>query len=688
MTIVPATIVVLERSKYLRSKFANIATTNQKRSRRIMLRVVRYSKAALNALINPITVSVGLGLVTRSFLYVTKTQLHPIIDNFAQILGSACVGTALFSIGLSMYGKTLLGEDWRESVFIVITKQVFFPSFIYGLLCLSEKIPFIGKYPAKYLSIAYLLTMLPPAQILNVISTEYNVATSQVSSSLVFGGLASFVTIYISFTCLSIPAKDLFTPLHWISNTHLVNSIRSVTTLMGVLSMLCCVWTILPSFFSNKYRNSTRRLIVALSVSQFVSSFSFFMLGHWPELTSIPTPWCKFQGFLLQFSALASHCWYFIIALHLFVMLVCAIKVPKVVEFGYHVLVWGYALTTAIVILVGRGYKSGGMAWCWIANPAEQFGFFYFPFMTFAFLAVSMMIILGCVLRYRSTHIFTTLPQSVVELRKQLIWKGITFAVLYVLIWMWGTIHRAQQLFDTEARRSSFVLFLLHSIFSSGQGIGTALVFSSGNEFLKEYSNFLEKVTNFWIRVWSKIRRACFGNASLSVVLSDPENNKGNNRHSIDSAAVYDSAEEDDADQEMVVITGPNAGSQYRRHHTGSVLQHATGSVILDQELLSSPMDAPTLSSTSFYSAPRVPGLGSLASMDYATDNSGEDSGHDSSTENTTTSNITIAGAAAARKKSYLWKDRRRFSSLRGGPFAVSNMHPQQQQQQPNDQQQ
>jgi hypothetical protein len=185
-------------------------------------------KIILRSYLNPITLPVICGFLLNIFFYYTKigirSNISIIFGNFFGILGKTSIGLALFSLGMSMYGKQFFGESITVTLVLIILKQIVNPLVCY----LLNKIPIaLGVVYSDSLERAgYLINMLPPAQVIYLLSVKYNVGYTEVTSTSLLGSLLSFPIIFISMSFFSFSIDQIFIPMSYVGRDDVKTTLK------------------------------------------------------------------------------------------------------------------------------------------------------------------------------------------------------------------------------------------------------------------------------------------------------------------------------------------------------------------------------------------------------------------------------------------------------------------------------
>jgi len=94
-------------------------------------------------------------------------------------------------------------------------------------------------------------------------------------------------------------------------------------------------------------------------------------------------PLCLFQGAAIQFSCVAIYCWLFLIAMHLFFVVVQKYQISQIMPYTWliHVFAWLTPTLATALPLIFLKFEDRGV-WCWVLhdeNGAWEIGAFYAP---------------------------------------------------------------------------------------------------------------------------------------------------------------------------------------------------------------------------------------------------------------------------------------------------------------------
>lgn len=142
---------------------------------------------------NPVLVASFGGIVFSLFAIPLPTP----VGNFLDLLASSAGPTALFALGLSLVGNSLLG-DFAEIAWQTVLKLVIHPLLVW--LAVSHVFT-IDPFWARS---AIILAALPTGSSIFIVAEKYNVATRRTSATVALSTALSVVTLSILFVALDV----------------------------------------------------------------------------------------------------------------------------------------------------------------------------------------------------------------------------------------------------------------------------------------------------------------------------------------------------------------------------------------------------------------------------------------------------------------------------------------------------
>ena len=142
---------------------------------------------------NPLLIASFLGI---SFSLLALPVYKP-VDNFLGLMAASAGPTALFALGLSLVGQSVLGHI-GEVAWLVVLKLIVQPLLTFLLVTyIFEMDPFWAKS-------AVLLSALPGATTVYVVAQQYNNYVQQASASILISTLFSLLSVTVVLVFLEI----------------------------------------------------------------------------------------------------------------------------------------------------------------------------------------------------------------------------------------------------------------------------------------------------------------------------------------------------------------------------------------------------------------------------------------------------------------------------------------------------
>jgi malonate transporter and related proteins len=134
--------------------------------------------------LHPLIIATALGVASAAARFEAPVAL----DRLMQFLQSAAAPCALFALGLTVALRPIRKLPWEVPIAVSI-KLIVHPAIV--LVLLSQ----LGNFADQWVYTAVLMAALPPALNAFVIARQYDCWVEQASSSVLFGTLASVVTL-------------------------------------------------------------------------------------------------------------------------------------------------------------------------------------------------------------------------------------------------------------------------------------------------------------------------------------------------------------------------------------------------------------------------------------------------------------------------------------------------------------
>lgn len=142
---------------------------------------------------NPAVISPLLGILFA----MTGLQLPKAVSNYLDLMAAAVGPAALFSLGLSLIDRKVLG-DLREVVWLSVLKLIVNPILTFAL------VTYAFAMDPMWSKAAVILSALPSGANAYVIAQQYNVRVEIVSSAVVVSTGLSVITISLLLVCLGV----------------------------------------------------------------------------------------------------------------------------------------------------------------------------------------------------------------------------------------------------------------------------------------------------------------------------------------------------------------------------------------------------------------------------------------------------------------------------------------------------
>ena len=134
--------------------------------------------------LHPFIIATALGVVSAAIRFEPPVAL----DRLMQFLQNAAAPCALFALGVTVALRPMQKLPW-EVPFTIAVKLVVHPALVLLLLSL------FGPFDPVWVYTAVLMAALPPALNVFIMARQYDTWVEQASSSILFGTLASVVTL-------------------------------------------------------------------------------------------------------------------------------------------------------------------------------------------------------------------------------------------------------------------------------------------------------------------------------------------------------------------------------------------------------------------------------------------------------------------------------------------------------------
>ncbi len=444
-------------------------------------------------------------------------NLRTAFNNIWNIPALACDFVCFFSIGMFMPKQKIFSSNIIKPSIVLVFKLIICPLIAYGLaqgfgrlFLFTTPNPTIETTASIFACV--ILAGMPSSQINLFISAQYRLIGSYLGPIYIIGSFFAIALVYIAIPFTQLTADQLFNPLFIFTNSSMSYLLKIITLSTCTLTILGTTWTGFPILIHKKYRNSTRRLVSALCVLQFIRAAAIFsgniagFIANPRTLLFYNVGTCVVQGIIVQFSNSSLVVLYSCIAFHLLVRFGFQKKVRFYVELIYYCISIAYGIISVIPIFIGHfvdpkfGFGLTKNGWCWMTNVYFQVFLFYVPFLISAIVsAVCLFVIQVKLWRKPSGNTLKTNN----NLRELLLAKSTLFIGLYIYFYVWGFTHSLQTWILSTSKQldgsSIFIYLFLDSIFSCGQGVVTFFAFGTGTTLLEDYKQFIFNIVR-WIR--------------------------------------------------------------------------------------------------------------------------------------------------------------------------------------------
>ena len=170
----------------------------------------------------------------------------------------------------------------------------------------------------------------------------------------------------------------------WPKDPHQCRVILYVQRTFSTLSVVGCILVVLLIIILKKYKSTTQRLILWLSVSGLLRSLALLL----KDIHERNMSYCRFKGFIHNYFSWAILLWVSMITVNC--LLIVKRKPYQKYYKWYHVLVWIGAMVWTIIPFFKDSYGQAGI-WCWIKrDTGVRFGLWYGPLFVLCFCMFSI----------------------------------------------------------------------------------------------------------------------------------------------------------------------------------------------------------------------------------------------------------------------------------------------------------
>ena len=232
-----------------------------------------------------------------------------------------------------------------------------------------------------------------------------------------------------------------------------------------------------------KYKSTTQRLILWLSVSGFFRSL-VYLLPH-PKKSQVT--YCRVKGFFDQYFNCTHLLWVLMITVNC--LLIVKRKPYQQYYKWYHVLVWIGSMVWSRIPFFSHSYGDAGI-WCWIKpDTGLRFVMWYIPLFVLGFLMFLIYVyLLWFLIKFQKPLHNRSDDERTAHRRMQKDLKSIlAYPVFYILFYLPAFIFRIFQ--ETHPHvNPAYGLTIAITVFSPSLGVVYAVAFPLINKSLKEIS--------------------------------------------------------------------------------------------------------------------------------------------------------------------------------------------------------
>jgi len=236
---------------------------------------------------------------------------------------------------------------------------------------------------------------------------------------------------------------------------YAVVAIRMTISFLSIFGSLFIISSII---LLKKYHQISARLLLGLTVSAFLDSFSNLLSIGIFKHEAQDAAACTAQGIIEQFAQLSSFGWITIIAINLYLVVVRGIETHDYEKY-FHPAVWLFALVTTVIPFASPGSYGPAGLWCWIIwdYQAYRWVLFYVPLILMIITVVATYALIIIAIRRRVEDANDLAKEKVERLRTRLI----SYPAIFVCCWIFPIINR---IYDAVMWDDSFFLYFMHGL--------------------------------------------------------------------------------------------------------------------------------------------------------------------------------------------------------------------------------
>ena len=306
---------------------------------------------------------------------------------------------------------------------------------------------------------------------------RYAVSLILTLSTIVF--LACLVTLHTFNSNDTVGCKS--SKFSFLDDDSQISLIKGVIFGSATLSVFGSLFIIFSYYYFIPLRTFPIKMIVMLSFSDLFSSVAYFVgfANHSSSCFEKELS-CSLSSVMTQFFDVASFCWMTVIAFNIYQIITKARGAGvESNEKYYHAFSWGVS-SVLLIIVVSTGSMGDAGNWCWIKHEYiyERLFCYYIPLLL---IIVAMTVIYTKIGRNLKNFEMHETTNAIIRRLK-----------LYLAVFLITRIPSvANRVVEMVNQESTFVLMLLHAIFSPLQGFLNALIYGMNKKIIRQWKEFI-----------------------------------------------------------------------------------------------------------------------------------------------------------------------------------------------------
>lgn len=237
---------------------------------------------------------------------------------------------------------------------------------------------------------------------------------------------------------------------------------------------------------------------------------------------------CNIEGGFLQLTALASCLWTGALAHTILLVLGYKDDLVRRFEVPYHLIVWGFSLTSVLILLLANGFGDAGL-WCWISGRQRavwfRFGLYYIPCLLVLCWNVACYMLAAqrikqenatSVAVHHSGYYMASQTTPIHPVGSVRIFSSFrTFVFVYFLVWVIGFSNRVVH--AIQPTHAVFWLYIAQAIAEPSLGLLNVLAYGITDEVFRKARRSLRRWRNR-----SKKHQALLSQGSESIQVPLP----------------------------------------------------------------------------------------------------------------------------------------------------------------------